>query len=452
MYIESFKAHNLRSIADLEWDLTGRSLEGWHVVLGDNGAGKTSFLRGICLALLGPHNADPFVPDWGSYVRNGQEDASCEIIVTRDTAFDEAPARFDNTRELETWLGEDSQASTEAYNAAARRMPARFFGGMSIKRQANGFAETAKLGEQDRVDSLGDLLYLTGRFGGWFSAAYGPFRRFTGGDREEEARFLVRPLIGRHMSVFAERVALTQPIEWLIGLYTGQLDTGKESELLVAVRQFINQEDFLPNGVRFDRVTSKDVLFIDAGGATVKIEDLSDGYRSILCMTLELIRQLSLAYHDTEIFATENGITVDVPGVVLIDEVDVHLHPSWQRTIGLWYRRHFPKIQFIVTTHSPLVCQAAEHGTVYALGGPGEDSHFVEGADLDRLLYGDILDAYSTELFGSDVDRSPQAQALIERLAQLNILELERELDKSEKKEQKDLRRKLPTSAYTVSS
>ena len=50
------------------------------------------------------------------------------------------------------------------------------------------------------------------------------------------------------------------------------------------------------------------------------------------------------------------------PGVVLIDEVDAHLHPTWQRRIGLWFREHFPKLQFIVSTHSPLICQAATVG------------------------------------------------------------------------------------------
>lgn len=255
------------------------------------------------------------------------------------------------------------------------------------------------------------------------------------------------------MSVFAERVALSQPIDWLIGLHTEQLDTGKQSELLQDIIVFINQEGFLPNGVRFDKVTSKDVLFTDAEGATVRIEDLSDGYRSVLCMTLELIRQLSLAYGQVEIFDKNGSITVAVPGVVLIDEVDVHLHPSWQRTIGLWFRKHFPKIQFIVTTHSPLVCQAADHGTVYSLPDPetGGEGGFVEGADLDRLLYGDILDAYSTELFGSDIDRSPEAQTLLARLSELNIAEMDRDLTDAERQEQKSLRRKLPTSAYSVS-
>src|SRR5690606_14322326 len=69
-------------------------------------------------------------------------------------------------------------------------------------------------------------------------------------------------------------------------------------------------------------------------------------------------------------------------GVVLIDEVDAHLHPEWQREIGFWLKRHFPKIQFLVTTHSPIICQAADENGLFVLPEPGGD-------DRPRPLSGD---------------------------------------------------------------
>ena len=60
-------------------------------------------------------------------------------------------------------------------------------------------------------------------------------------------------------------------------------------------------------------------------------------------------------------------------GVVLIDEIDAHLHPEWQREIGFWLKRHFPNIQFIVTSHSPLICQAADPNGLFVLPEPGSD-------------------------------------------------------------------------------
>ncbi len=99
---------------------------------------------------------------------------------------------------------------------------------------------------------------------------------------------------------------------------------------------------------------------------------------------------------------------IDLPGVVLVDEIDTHLHPTWQRQIGLWFCQYFPKLQFIVTTHSPLVCQAAEYGTVWRLPAPGSDltGGRVEGIEFQRLVYGNILEALDTDLFGVDVTRS----------------------------------------------
>jgi len=82
----------------------------------------------------------------------------------------------------------------------------------------------------------------------------------------------------------------------------------------------------------------------------------------------------------------EGRTVVDRPGVVLIDEIDVHLHPEWQRAIGVWLQEHFPRIQFIVTTHSPLVCPAANHGRIYHLPdrtADGEEEPF-------RLLLGGL--------------------------------------------------------------
>jgi hypothetical protein len=67
----------------------------------------------------------------------------------------------------------------------------------------------------------------------------------------------------------------------------------------------------------------------------------------------------------------DGKIYVRRSGVVLIDEIDAHLHPEWQQTIGFWLTRHFPAIQFLVTTHSPIICQAADKNGLFVLPEPG---------------------------------------------------------------------------------
>ncbi len=247
-------------------------------------------------------------------------------------------------------------------------------------------------------------------------------------------------------------MALTECLEWLQELQFKKLERHSEGNLLDSIIKFVNQEGFLPHQARLHQVSSQGVIFVDGNGCQLPVEELSDGYRSILSMTFELIRQLSRTYDLKYIFDKNDPSKIIAPGVVLIDEVDAHLHPTWQRRVGLWFREHFPKLQFIVTTHSPLICQAADVGTVWRLPKPGSDEPggMVKGADLDRLIYGNVLDAYSTEMFGQDVTRSEESKKLLKRLAELNRKELHGKLRVSERKEQEKLRATLPTSAHKV--
>ncbi len=265
--------------------------------------------------------------------------------------------------------------------------------------------------------------------------------------------FLSNPRLGAHVSVFGENVALTESLYWLRELNYKKLEKSPEGHVLNRLKHFINQDGFLPHKIQLSEVSSRGVEFTDANGFAVAVEELSDGYRSILSMTFELIRQILRVYPESEVFDARNERII-VPGVVMIDEIDAHLHPTWQRKIGFWLTRHFPNIQFIVTTHSPLICQAAANGSIFRLSRPGSDelSQMLTGADRDRLLYGDILDAYSTEAFGAAGARSPEGNEMQEKLAALNVKELATGLSKAEREEQEKLRAAFPTSPHVVST
>jgi hypothetical protein len=217
--------------------------------------------------------------------------------------------------------------------------------------------------------------------------------------------------------------------------------------LLDSVKAFVNQDNFLPHRTKLIEISPDGVIFADGDGRQVQIEELSDGYRSILSMTFELIRQMSATFKSEQIFSYDSSKII-VPGIVLIDEADAHLHPTWQRRIGLWFREHFPNIQFIVTTHSPLVCQAAD--TVFRLPAPGseEQAGMVTGIALQRLLYGDVLDAYGTALFGEDVGRSERGKEMMKELAELNVKEVNLGLSKTERAKQQKLRAAFPSIPY----
>lgn len=90
------------------------------------------------------------------------------------------------------------------------------------------------------------------------------------------------------------------------------------------------------------------------------------------------------------------------PGVVLIDELDLHLHPSWQRRIVNDLKRTFPKVQFIVTTHSPFIIQSLEEGELRRLHEVDDD----EVVSREEFVNKSIEDISENVMELTDVQRS----------------------------------------------
>lgn len=283
---------NIRSIEQLEWEPDEEG-PGWHVILGDNGAGKSSFLRSLSLVLLGPKEALAARQDWNTWLRTGEDSGNVDIAIVPDAKHD-------------LFTGKGRTSYSKALIAA-----------VGLDRVEQGGTEVEV---RNRV--AGTLVspdrHVWGTGSGWFSAAFGPFRRFTGGDKDAERSFLSNPKLGAHISVFGENVALTEGLNWLRELNYKKLEHSAEGGLLQRLKDFINQDGFLPYCIKLKNVSSEGVSFEDANGFPVQVEELSDGYRSLLSMTFELIRQLRRRYEADQIFDDDN-LRVALPGVVLID-------------------------------------------------------------------------------------------------------------------------------------
>jgi predicted ATPase len=412
MYIQKVQLQQLRGIADFTWELAEEELAGWHVLIGANGSGKSTLLKAISLALIGEQNALALRQNWNEWIAQGSDRAQVELQV-RQMGTPPFPSA---TRQL--WLHRDK------YSGRLEMSP------------------TTTLPEATHRD-------------GGFSAAFGPFRRFMGSDKDYVGLMKSSPRLAAHLSIFGEDIAFTEALEWLKELHHKHLEGRPEGALLGQIQHFINQPDFLPHQIRLASVSSDGVLFKNRQGVTVAVEQLSDGFRSILSLTFELIRQLSLTFAELPIFDPD-FTHISPAGVILIDEIDAHLHPEWQRQIGFWLTEHFPRMQFIVTTHSPLVCQAASRGSIWRLPTPGRDttSYRVDknnpatAEEWKRLVYGNILEAYSTDLFGENIDRSPEAQSKFQRVAELSAKEMELPLSPTEATELAALMAELPETPY----
>jgi len=429
MYILNAKIENIRSIRRFELRFESEECPGWHVLIGDNGAGKTAIVRALALALIGPKQAEASRQNWADWLSNGQAEGGVRLDLAWHSNVDRI---------------------VKSGKPAEQPIPVE----VCLERNSVGHRETVELFVPRHL-KFDPERYIWGDGNGWFSASYGPFRRFAGGDKDYDKLFYSHPRLARHLSAFGEDVALTECLSWLQTLHVKQLERDPEGHLLDDLTRLVNDGGLLPHGTTLEKVTSGAVYFRDGNGCRIDVEHLSDGYRSVLSLTFELVRQLVHTYGRHAVFRHSGPPKLEaitVPGVVLIDEIDAHLHPTWQRRIGKWFTERFPKLQFIVTTHSPLVCQAAENGSVWRLPTPGvqDDGGRITGTDLKRLIFGNVLEAYGTEAFGNDVNRSESSKEKMKRLAQLNQKSLRETLTDCEQNELTELRSILPTSAGTL--
>jgi hypothetical protein len=437
MYISRVRLENIRGFSDRRnVDLTltrpDGSHAGWTVLAGRNGSGKTSLLRAIALTIGGLGIAPGLMPDFRAWTTVGQQrsTATLELVAAPE---DFQPANEPRAKVLEVamdWLVDPDRESSRPGSQPSMS------GFTAVRAPDNVMSDPKALGPW-QADPIG-----------WFCGAYGPFRRLAGGSVEAQRLMSTPGPAARLASLFYEDAALTEGVQWLIDKHLRALE-GKDwaSELGNAAIRIL-ADGMLPDHYEVSEVDS-DGIWVISRGHRFPLREMSDGYRSIAALVVDLIKQFYDCYGDLH-FEVSNGIpTVTAPGVVIIDEVDAHLHVSWQRRIGTWLKEHFPNVQFIVTTHSPYVCQAADPGGLIRLPGPSEDEppQVVDQDLYDRVVYGSGDDAVLSELFGLETPYSERAEELRTELVPLEMSVLAGEANDADIERYRKLRRLLNSSS-----
>jgi hypothetical protein len=133
--------------------------------------------------------------------------------------------------------------------------------------------------------------------------------------------------------------------------------------------------------------------------------DMGLGYKTMMTWILDLVIRLYKRYPKSDDPLSE-------PAIVLVDEIDLHLHPKWQRTIMDFLTKRFPNTQFIVTAHSPLVVQAAQDANIVLLRREGDrvvidnNPEIIDNWRVDQIL---------TSLFELPSARSATLDPLLKR-------------------------------------
>jgi len=208
-----------------------------------------------------------------------------------------------------------------------------------------------------------------------------------------------------------------------------ELNASAKDRQLTAVRTAIRQ--FMPYMDNL-RVRRKPRLHmaIDKNGETLNVAQLSQGEKSLMALVGDIARRLAMLNP-----ALEDPLAGE--GIVLIDEVDLHLHPSWQRSLCNRLIETFPNCQFVLTTHSPLVISDYKHVLVYTLNNGelekppsqyGQDANTVLLDVMDTSIRNEKINAQLNDLLDAIQDSNlAQAQQLLAKLTEelpANHLEL----------------------------
>lgn len=164
-------------------------------------------------------------------------------------------------------------------------------------------------------------------------------------------------------------------------------------------------------GVEFVPVLKNGQLLFQTQGALVSAVELPDGFRSIIALLVDICEAW------VEGNPTGDPDPALIAGIVMVDEIDLHLHPRLQRVLVPRLRQAMPKVQWIVTTHSPLVLSSFDSSELVLL-----DAKQPDGVrQLDRQIHGFSIDQIYQWLMETD----PISVVMEEKLSQLETGSME---------------------------
>lgn len=324
MFLKSITLQNVRSIANLHIDFSSESgTRRWTILLGENGCGKSSVLKSIALLLSGSEGFIELLENPDAWIRVGQ--SFCTISGVLQTANG-----AEREVELSMQRGE-SQKDVFIRNAASMEAVDRALAHSSHNYFVAGY------GVSRRPPERGEKVYR------------GPRNRIS------RARNV--------SSLFTSNNLLISIEDWAMEL---DYENGKEG--LQIVQKTL---DALLPGMEFKGVNKQNrTLMFATEDGSIPFRELSDGYQSMASWCGDLL------YSITQTFP-KNRDPLKARGVLLIDELDLHLHPTWRRRLIEFLDTTFPNLQVIATTHSALTAQQCREGELYVIR-RSDDKHLPE--------------------------------------------------------------------------
>ena len=331
---------NFKALRDISFTLPA-AVSADHVpcmlILGENATGKSSVLEALTLALLG-----------------SEEAAALDEMLDDD---DIRPSEMLHRPDPDHW---------DVTSGEPLEISVAYHGYESLTRLNGGISDQRFQGDQGSAKIM---------------LAYGPRRYFT---KKPSRRF--RAPAYRARSLFDPMATIPNPAQWLLSVDQATFDAAARAlrEVLMLGRSaaFLREYD--------EGTSGKGRVIIETDGGRTPLSEMSVGYKSVVAMATDIIREMSYYYDNLEYAAA----------VVLIDEIETHLHPRWKMQIITLLRRAFPRIQFIVTTHDPLCLKGMFDGEVFVLQRSATDQRVEQLRDLPNPQGMRAEQILTSEFFG----------------------------------------------------
>lgn len=393
MYFTSLQIKNIKCFGKQQTlnlrDESG-AISRWVLILGNNGTGKTTLLKSLC---------------WMQTVEESDENRKAEAKITK-TAIKPYMDDFERDSDYEQLVKVNTTDTarigvTLSQGASLKTVPKD---NQLVSYAINIKTEDGKL--QEIKCEFGELE----KFNAPNLFAYNASRHMTNKDSENEE--LKSPMY----NIFSESGDLydaEQLLNMLDNASLRQNRKGKASDLLEKVKEIVadllpdikKPEDIIINSpINEDGSINKVLVEIQTLNGRIGLSDLSLGYKTMLAWTVDLA--VHMLWHNKE-----SDRPLEEPSVVIIDEIDLHLHPQWQRIVRDTLTHHFPNTQFICTAHSPIMAQSSENENLAVVKRSGaeiiieNDPEIVKGWRIGQIL--------TSELFDINSERGPNIQKLV---------------------------------------
>lgn len=371
VYLDHLHVRNLKLLRDFR---LGFTVDGkprmWTVIIGRNGTAKTSILQAIALAAAGARQVSVLAKPVIGHLVDRRAEQTLEI---------EARFRFTplgaGLESIHPTLGRAPHPDERLWSKLSLRPEEATFFGESW--YANTLGARVDMAPRDRFEPLDEARANNRPL--WFVAGYGVGRFLPDPSLSPQ---LVTPSIERLEPLFRNTTSLTS-LRFLdyFPEHKARQFSKVLRDTLTSVKTLV--PDLVDIELRGAKGITKYETLIDKDRFKLKVGEhehkfpavaLSHGYQSTLAWIADLIGHVMLEADD----AIEAS---DIEGLVLIDEIDLYLHPTWQAALVPALRETFPKVQFVTTTHSPVVLSSLAPDEIVVV-----DQHPVTG-DVERFVH-----------------------------------------------------------------